>query len=285
MRNLLFYTFISLLLTACFPYQTLIHESSASAKNDPSNQFKSLNYDNSRDLSYVYANPNHYKNILVFVHGSPGSWKSFSYYLNNKKLRENFGILIFDRPGYGAYIDQGSEKSLLTQAKMLNTILKQQFDLSYSITLIGHSYGGPLIAQMALEIDATLNIDTLYFLAASMDPDLEKIKWFQYPAQWKLLKWFIPKVLLHSNEEILQLEQDLLNLKPQLKQLAKKNILILHGKKDHLVPVENVFYMQKHLSVPNANSTILNTANHFIPWSHSTLIVKNLLKLVDIKNI
>ncbi|HMQ11061.1 MAG TPA: alpha/beta hydrolase [Oligoflexia bacterium] len=284
MRYLIFYILILLSLTACFPYQNLIHESSASAKKSPLNQFKHLKFKN-RDLSYVYSNPDQHKNILVFVHGSPGSWKSFSYYLNSKKLKENFGLLVFDRPGYGTFIDQGSEKLLGSQAQMLNAILKKEFNLNHSITLIGHSYGGPLIAKMAIELADTLNINTLYFLAASMDPDLEKTKWFQYPAQWKIFKWLIPKPLVHCNEEILHLKQDLLKLKPQLKLLAKKNILVLHGNKDDLVPVENISYMQKHMHISNENITILNKANHFIPWSQSNLIIENLLNLIDKKNI
>ncbi|MCI5071892.1 alpha/beta hydrolase [bacterium] len=253
-------------------------------KNNPNNQFKQLSY-GQKNLSYIYSNPHKHKKIVVFVHGSPGSWKSFSQYLSNPQLQEVFGLLVVDRPGYGQFISQGPEESLAVQAKMLNAILEKHFDSSYSITLLGHSYGGPLIAKMALTLGDTLNIDTLYFLAASLDPNLEKTKWFQYPAQWQVFQWFIPKPLIHCNEEILHLKQDLVSMKPELKQLAKKNILILHGKKDNLVPVENVTYMQKHMSVPNANITLLDDTNHFIPWSNHDLIVKTLLMVAEKKNI
>ncbi|EMN29259.1 hypothetical protein LEP1GSC083_0745 [Leptospira interrogans serovar Pyrogenes str. L0374] len=41
------------------------------------------------------------QNILIFIHGSPGGWQNYYWYLGNKTLNKKFCIFAMDRPGFG----------------------------------------------------------------------------------------------------------------------------------------------------------------------------------------
>jgi pimeloyl-ACP methyl ester carboxylesterase len=118
--------------------------------------------------------------VIIFVHGSPGGWDAFMPYFRIPELREHFRLISVDRPGYGKSSFGKSEPSLKKQAATLSKV----FDFlspENKVILVGHSLGGPVIAQLA--IDFSERIHALLFIAASMDPDLEKTKWIQHPAQ------------------------------------------------------------------------------------------------------
>ena len=72
---------------------------------------------------------------------------------------------------------------------------------------MGHSYGGPVVARMA--IDYPDRVAGLVLLASSADPEPQWVKPIQRFAKWPVIKWLVPGFTYSTNEEILALQQSL----------------------------------------------------------------------------
>ncbi len=218
---------------------------------------------------YVYHNLEA-ENVAIFIHGSPGSWDNFKWFLKNPELQSSWGMISVDRPGYGGTNPGVTEPSLERQAK----VVAQAFDVldeNQNIVLIGHSLGGPVAAQVA--IDFPNLVDGLIFVAALMDPELEKTKWIQYPATWPIIRSAIPEALRVCNEEILPLKAQLEEQKQKLATITQPSI-ILQGEEDELVPPGNADYLMKHLTRAETSLHLYPESNHFIPFTQPGLIKK-----------
>ncbi|GAB5408475.1 MAG: hypothetical protein BalsKO_08400 [Balneolaceae bacterium] len=184
------------------------------------------------------------KQSVLFVHGSPGSWDNFLEFLSDSSLLNNFHLISVDRPGFGKSGDGIPERSLKKQAAAISSILDNE---KTSAILVGHSYGGPVVVRMA--IDSPESVDGMILVAASIDPELEKTKWFQVPVHYKVLSWILPGLLYSTNEEILALKNELQEMVPQWKSITKP-VSVIQGGKDNLVPAENADFAQKCLRTP-----------------------------------
>ena len=213
---------------------------------------------------------------LLFVHGSPGSWNGWAEFLLDKRLQESFHIIVVDRPGYGGTTPDVAEPSLVNQAELIFAALSSNRSELLPI-LVGHSYGGPVIAKIAMLHPE--KIGGLIFVASSVAPELEKTKWYQYPASWWPIRFVIPSNLRVCNEEIMALKPELTDMLPNWKIISAKTIVI-HGEEDPLVPVENVDFIRDHLKediVLEMNR--VPHLNHFIPWTRPELIENAIYKL------
>ncbi|MEM7299378.1 MAG: alpha/beta hydrolase, partial [Bacteroidota bacterium] len=89
-----------------------------------------------RTIHYAYTDNN--KDLLiVFVHGSPGSWNAFIDYFKADSLLGYMDMVSFDRAGFGGSDFGDAEPSLEIQAKHLKAVT-DQFDHKNKI-LIDHS--------------------------------------------------------------------------------------------------------------------------------------------------
>ncbi len=218
-----------------------------------------------RTIGYAdVGNPEH--RPVMFVHGSPGSKDGWYAFLMNEKLIKQFQLITVDRPGYGMSAPGVTESSLQKQAEDLWSVLKINKSGKKPI-LVGHSFGGPVIAKMAmLHPD---EVSALIFVASSVDPKLEETKFIQKLGGLWGIRSLIPEPLRVCNEEILTLKKELEELLPHWSEI-KANIFIVHGDKDPLVPVENVDFLKKMTHPHSVN--ILVGVNHFIPWQHPEAI-------------
>jgi pimeloyl-ACP methyl ester carboxylesterase len=98
-------------------------------------------------IHYVYTDQ-HKDQLLIFVHGSPGSWSAFADYFKNDSLLNSFDVLSVDRPGYGGSDGGRPEVSLEKQAFLISEVIRD-FGHKNKI-LIGHSLGGPVVARIAI---------------------------------------------------------------------------------------------------------------------------------------
>lgn len=214
---------------------------------------------------------------LVFVHGSPGSWDAYKSYLTDSLLLKNFRIIAPDRPGFG-YSNYRKGMGLKAQATLLNQLLIELSN-GWEYTLIGHSYGGPLIVQMA--IDQPALYDHLAIFAGALDPNCEKPERWRYPFRYFPLKFLVPGALKPSNEELILLKSDLKDLKKELYKLSQQ-VLIMHGTKDKLVPYENVSFMQKEFTaVSDLKLISLEGQNHFFIWEKERFVKESLIQWLD----
>lgn len=220
-----------------------------------------------RKLHYIQTgNPD--GPTLVFVHGSPGSWNAYESYLVDATLTKHFRLIAPDRPGFGKSEFRKS-MGLKPQADLLNQLLKK-LDNGKPYTLIGHSYGGPLIVKMALE--KANYYENLVILAGALDPEAEKPEKWRKPLTWIPLKYLVPGALKPSNDELWMLKKDLVEMKPELHHL-KARTLIIHGTADKLVPYSNVPFMKENfIKVDSLKVMTLDSVNHFIVWNQEQLI-------------
>lgn len=229
-----------------------------------------------REIHYIQTG-NSAAHTLVFLHGSPGSWDAYKEYLSDTVLSENFRIIAPDRPGFGK---SGFRKSmdLFAQADILNEFFSKLHN-GKPYTLIGHSYGGPLVVQMALK--DPLLYENLVILAGALDPNAEKPEKWRKPLTWFPIKHLVPGALKPSNDELWLLKKDLKDLAPQLGQLTQ-NVLIIHGTNDKLVPFQNVAYMQNTFTRTKSLEVIsIENERHFIVWDREELVKTSILKMLS----
>jgi pimeloyl-ACP methyl ester carboxylesterase len=218
------------------------------------------------------------KPLVLFVHGSPGSLSAFIDFLGDTSLITNALLVTTDRPGFG-YSNFGlAETSLEKQAAALKPILEKYNDRR-PIILVGHSLGGPVIAQLAMDYPDL--VDGLIFVAASIDPELEPNElWFRAPLATPFLSWVLPRSFRASNEEIYQLKPQLENMLPRWKEITCP-VIVIQGKKDHLVPAGNADFAKKMLVNAPVEFMFKEDMDHFVPWSNPELIRQAILDMLS----
>ena len=224
-----------------------------------------------RKMHYVEAGNDTLPPVL-FVHGSPGSWDNFKAFLKDTLLLNRFHLLAVDRPGFGFSADNGAEATLKAQAEALLPILKKQ---RQPVVLVGHSYGGPVIVQAA--IDYPQYVKALVVVAGSVAPDLEPSNWYRYPLHYPPLRWVIPSFFRSSNDELLPLKAELTKMSPDWSKIRCPAVIV-QGEKDVLVPADNARFAVKKLRHVRVTTIMKDDMNHFVPWSDPDLIVEGILR-------
>lgn len=211
---------------------------------------------------------------IIFVHGAPGSCTDYLKYFQDSSLSSRFNMLTIDRPGYGYSGFGKSETSIEEQAAFLHEIVTSKN--THDITLVGHSYGGPVVARMA--IDYPSYYDKVIMLAPAIDPDHEKMFGISKLACWKLTRWIVPRAWRVAADEKFSHAEELTKMIPLWQDIAVKTIHV-HGDSDVLVPFENLaFAEQMFEGKDNFVSMPLAGVNHFLPWSHYELVKELILQ-------
>lgn len=220
------------------------------------------------------------KEIVVFVHGSPGSWRDYKKFILDETLRSHYCLVALDRPGFGNSLVDTSIPDLEKQADLIFQALqdfRSQFTLLKEGTIfVGHSYGGPIIAEIAKTRSS--KYDRFLLISSPMDPSLEEIRWYNRIASFTLMKFLLSKEMNHSNEEMMPLREQLSALVKDWKTKAKQ-FIVLHGDQDMLVPIENVNFTKNLLGDKVTKSIVIEDENHFIPWTQHDLVVKSIMDL------
>lgn len=199
--------------------------------------------------------------LAVFVHGTPGDAHAWTDYLMG--VPQGLRYVAVDRPGFGNSGPDDAVVSLREQAEALTQLIRAAG--GKPAVLIGHSLGGPIIAQAA--VDNPELVAALVVVAGSLDPALEDVPFIQYVGDTWPVSALLPRMLRNANREIIALEPQLAALAPRLAAI-KVPVTIVHGTKDDLVPFANVAFMKKHMTGTKAmDVTVLDGQNHFLPWN------------------
>lgn len=211
-------------------------------------------------LSYLRAGDPAGRRI-IFVHGTPGDAGAWADYLVSPPA--GFELVAVDRPGFGQSGPEGAVASLARQAAALRPLLVER-DGRRAI-LVGHSLGGPIIAQAAADMPDLAG--PLVIVAGSLDPGLERIHWAQHVGAWRPVRALLPRALRNANAELMALEPQLAALAPRLAGVACP-VAIVHGTRDGLVPYANVAFMtQRMTGAARMEVMTLPDRNHFLPWN------------------
>ena len=228
------------------------------------------------ELEYIEVNTpaenGSLKQLIVFVHGTPGSFSTFLRYLNDPVMRERFHMISVTRPGW---IDSSATKipSLTEQAKALEPIIRMDLSGKGAI-LMGHSYGGPVIARTAMDYPDL--VAGLIFVATTADPEFSGPRWYNRFAV-VLPKFILGASLKGANAEIMPLRPQLEAMRLRWQDLVMP-VLIVQGDQDRLVNPRNADFMKKMLV--NADVTYLRREGqgHFVLWQEAELIRDTLIE-------
>lgn len=217
--------------------------------------------------------------VVLFVHGSPGSWGGFIDFMKDTVLLKKVKMVAVDRIGFGNSDLGNGEKSLTVQAELLKPIVSKYKKSGRKIILIGHSLGGPVIARMAMDYPEL--IDNLIIVAGSIAPDLEpNEKWFRIPMDFMPISILIPASFSASNHEILYLKPELEKMLPLWKNI-RQPVIVVQGGKDMLVSPKNADFAERMLVNAKSLKVVrIDTMNHFVPWSHPQLIKKAIIESI-----
>ena len=200
---------------------------------------------------------------LLFLHGAPGDWKAWKKYLEDRAFADRYNIIALDRPGYGQSGRGEPEYSLSTQAALAHRTVTSQWGEAASYYVIGHSFGGPVAVQLALDYPA--QVKGLLLLAASLDPDLESTEWYQRLAASRWIRWLIPAPIDVCNREIIALPPHLVAQRARLGAMTQP-VIFIQGGKDGLVPPGNADYAARHMTNAQLELERLPDQNHYLPW-------------------
>lgn len=213
------------------------------------------------------------KQLIVFVHGTPGSYGAFRSYLNDPMMQDSFHMISVTRPGWRNDEDE-KVPSLEEQAEALRPLLEMDRSGKGAI-LMGHSYGGPVIARTAM--DYTELVAGLVFVATTGDPALSGPRWYNRIAV-VLPRFVLGASLKGANAEILPLRPQLEAMLPRWEELAMP-VLIVQGDRDRLVHPDNALFLERVLVNSEVRRLNREGMGHFVLWEESALIRDNLIDI------
>ncbi len=210
---------------------------------------------------------------LLFFHGSPSSLSAWNGYLEDTLLLKKANMYAVDRPGYG-YSNFGNEiTSIKMQARIISQLI-QHLNLKNCIA-VGASYGGPLVARLAVE---NSNIKGVVMISPAIDPKQEKKIWASRLTQWWLTRWLVPTAYRVAGDEKTVHAEELELLEDDWKKITIP-VLHIHGNKDDLVPYGNTNYSKSKFS--NVRIITTNNTGHEISWAKPELIKPHLITLIN----
>ena len=215
--------------------------------------------------------------LVLFIHGTPGSWSAFSFVMADPALADRAYLASVDRVGWGGSTAGGVDSTLDGQAHALKALLDAHPDKLPAI-VVGHSLGGPIAARLAM--DAPDQVGAVVLVAASIDPALEKTTWFQAIGRWKIVRWAVPEALVRADEEIQPLKAELEAMLDGWGGL-RMPVTVIQGEKDGLVPAANADFAQRVLTQAPVTMRRIDDVGHLIPWNRPELIVEAVLRHLD----
>ena len=229
------------------------------------------------ELRWITSGNPYASKTMFFLHGAPGSWADFSTYLTDSTLLEKCFMIAMDRPGYG-HSDYGhATPSIIGQVEAAHEIL-QQYDRD-TLILIGYSYGGPIAASYAARYPT--NVENLILLAPVVNPDHEKIFWFNPIIAMPMARWILPKFVTVANEEKLNHEMALKEVARDWKYINIPTVH-MHCKDDWIAPFEdNSSWIKSNIADSLLTQIAWTGDNHFLPNKVKSHILPVLYSLLN----
>lgn len=215
--------------------------------------------------------------LVLFVHGSPGAWNDFAYVMADPELAARATLVAVDRIGWGGSAAGGLEPRLREQAAALAELLRARPERP--VVVVGHSYGGPVAAQLAL--DAPELVAAVVLVAASVDPALEDTLWWQSLGRTALVRAILPDVLRRADDEIAPLRAELEQLQPRWP-LLRAPLFVQQGLDDALVPAANADFVERVATNTALVVERLPDQGHLIPWERPAELSALIQRALDV---
>lgn len=219
---------------------------------------------------------------VIFIHGAPSSLSFFNDFFKDTTLLSRARLVAVDRPGYG-YSDYGRvETSVVRQAELLQPLI-DLYKKSRFLMLVGSSYGGSVVARLAMNNPDV--VDHVVFVSSALGPGLERTYGISYWVDKVPMRWLVPPLLRLANDEKLAHRQALEALLPDWPKITA-GITMLHGQRDDLVYPSNVAFAQHKLVNAKMKQFILPENRHDIVFKkreYVTNVILNVLARHSIK--
>ncbi|KPJ78955.1 MAG: hypothetical protein AMJ54_01135 [Deltaproteobacteria bacterium SG8_13] len=227
-----------------------------------------------RSIHYVAAGQ-HDAPLIVMIHGTPGSWHAYAELMTDESLLARAYLVAVDRPGFGKSGRGGIVASIEQQAAFLQPIIERE-SIDRRAILVGHSLGAPIAVRLAMDYPKL--VSGLVLVAPSLDPDLEKPRWYNHLAASALINWALPDELALANQEIMPLSAQLAEMLPRWA-CIRVPVIVVQGEKDKLVSPGNADFAQRVLK---DRATVVRVADqgHFVLWNRPLLIRNQILALL-----
>ena len=277
MKSLLL-IFVSLICLSCnysfgFPVNTGPGEA-AYLKIHPNN---SMVYQNDQQKMRAIISGDDHNPPLFLIHGSPGTWGTWLHLLEDEKLQKQFQIIVVDRPGFGQS-GRMVELSIDKQAEDVMAAIKFNHSGKKAI-VVGYSYGGAIASKITLNYPA--EVSAMLLVSGTLSAEYEKEEWYDYPAQWDILRPFLPHDFVVSVDESVALPSQLKAIEPLWAQVQIP-VSVIQGLADNVVNpktadfAEKIFVNARPLTIERVPGI-----DHKVPFDHSDLIIKQIWKLVE----
>ena len=142
--------------------------------------------------------------------------------------------------------------------------------------VVGHSYGGPVAAALAMYYPEKVN--QLILLAPAIDPYNEKAFKFNRVLNSFLVRWILSPSIKVAMDEKLNHEEALMELMNDWDEI-KCPVTIMHGKKDWIVPIENVAFLEEKLSNTTLEVITPEKMSHIMIWTDYEVVKELILKV------
>jgi len=229
-----------------------------------------------RTFRYLHYERNPSLPTLIFVHGAPGSATSFSGYIKDTSLNQHFNLIVVDRFGYG-YSDYGHHTSLNKQAGLLAD-LALTFAQKSKVFLIGHSFGGPIVARSAIQLGD--QIAGSIMIAPAMDPENEKYFPGGKLAYWKATRWIFSGAWRVSASEKYRHADELKSIENDWNKLSTP-LYHIHGTEDKLVPYVNLAFSTAHFQDSILETYSWKEKGHLVPFTEKKTTINLIISFVN----
>jgi len=208
--------------------------------------------------------------LLILIHGAPGNISTWYNMIQKTSLVDTYRIFIVDRPWYGKSGYGIAQTSLDEQSRWIWMLLEKNNHKELPI-IVWHSFGGPIVGKLL--IDFPEDIAGWIIISGAASPEHEKIRGISYPMERRAIKPLIPKPLRVTNAEKFSHVAELLLLEPQRKDITHP-LIVMHGYKDRIVPVENAYYIEKHAMQADIDMRIYKDGDNFLPFNRTIVVEK-----------
>ncbi len=250
---------------------------------------RTLNIDSGYSLHYVYSpysvannlNKTEQKTSVVFVHGTPGSWGTFSRYFEDKSLIKNVQLYSIDRPGWGesGYLGNSFPVNLSDQSSLIEPILEEIWKANNQekIIVVGHSLGGSLVPKLA--VDYPNYIKGVIILAGDLDPELSEARWFNTLLDW-VPSLLLPDMWRNSNNEVIAIRPSLERLQGEFATISMP-ITVLQGTDDTLVRPGSAEKAPAIFESSDVEVIYLKGASHIINHTHPQEVKNAIYSMIE----
>ncbi|PCJ19694.1 MAG: hypothetical protein COA96_16150 [SAR86 cluster bacterium] len=222
------------------------------------------------------------KPTIVFIHGTPGSWRSLGSLLVHPELKQRARLISIDRPGWGGspLLEKEAEGSFAAQVALIEPLLRKLKAESNGqpLILVGHSYGAsisPYIAYMHPEL-----VDGLLMAAGAIDPKLGKPRWYNRAAAVWPVSALIDDRLVKANVEIWGVQDALKQLEPWWQSVTIP-MVYMQGEEDELVHPRNLDFAEEFLPAKNTKVVRIPGQSHFVHRQQTELIATLALEVLS----